>query len=85
LFPAAGRQKEVRGLPKSKTVEQQHLPQKTFWHPYGLQGLTPEKFIKVVNLILKGEHILLRFKRGKRPEEATPLVTTEDKLPEKVS
>jgi hypothetical protein len=78
-------QKEVRGLPKSKTFEKQHLPQKTLWHPYGLQSLTPEKFIKVVNLILKGEHILLRFKRGERPEEATPPVITEDKLPEKVS
>ena len=68
----------MRGLPKSKTVEQQHLPQKTFWHPYGLQGLTPEKFIKVVNLILKGEHILLRFKRRKsQEEEATHPVIPE--------
>jgi hypothetical protein len=75
----------VRGLPKSKMVEKQHLPQKTFWHPYGLQNLTPEKFIKVVNLILKGEHILLRFKRGKsQEEEATHPVTPEEKLPEMV-
>jgi len=75
----------VRGLPKSKVIEKQHLPQKTLWHPYGLQSLTPEKFIKVVNLILKGEHILLRFKRGKGPEEETSHpVTPEEKLPEEV-
>jgi hypothetical protein len=75
----------VRGLPKSKAIEQQHLPQKTFWHPYGLQSLTPEKFIKVVNLILKGEHILLRFKRGKsQEEEATHPVTPEEKSSEMV-
>lgn len=72
-------------MPKSKAFEKQHLPQKTLWHPYGLQSLTPEKFIKVVNLILKGEHVLLRFKRGKRSEEATPFATPEDKLPEKMS
>lgn len=72
-------------MPKSKAIEEQHLPQKTLWHPYGLQSLTPEKFIKVVNLILKGEHILLRFKRGKRPEEeATLPVTPEEKSPEMV-
>ena len=73
-------------MPKSKAIEEQHLPQKTFWHPYGLQSLTPEKFIKVVNLILKGEHILLRFKRGKsQEEEATHLVTPEEELPGMVS
>ena len=75
----------MRGLPKSKELEKQNLPKKTLWHPYGLQSLTPEKFVKVVNLILKGDHILLRFKRTKKTEEATPLVTPEDRLPEKVS
>ena len=75
----------MRGLPKSKKLEKQNLPKKTLWHPYGLQSLTPEKFIRVVNLILKGEHILLRFKRGERPEEATPPLTPEDNLTEKVS
>lgn len=70
-------------MPKSNAIEQQHLPQKTFWHPYSLQSLTPEKFIKVVNLILKGEHILLRFKRGKsQEEEATHPVTPEGKSSE---
>ena len=75
----------MSGLPKSKVIEKQQLPQKTFWHPYGLQSLTPEKFIKVVNLILKGEHILLRFKRGKsQGEETTHSVTPEEKSPEMV-
>jgi len=69
-------------LPKSKVIEKQHLPHKTLWHPYGLQSLTPEKFIKVVNLILKGEHILLRFNRRKRPEEETTHpVTPEERIP----
>ena len=73
-------------MPKSKVIEKQHLPQKTFWHPYGLQSLTPEKFIKVVNLILKGEHILLRFNRRKsQEEEAAYPVTLEGRSPEKVS
>jgi len=72
-------------LPKSKAIEKQHLPQKTFWHPYGLQSLTPEKFIKVVNLVLKGEHILLRFKRGiSQEKEAAHPVIPEEKSSEMV-
>ncbi len=73
-------------MPKSRKIEKQCLPQKTFWHPYGLQSLATEKFIKIVNLILKGEHILLGFKRGKSQEEETAHPSTsEEKLSETVS
>ncbi len=72
-------------MPKSRGIEKQNLPQKTLWHPYGLQSLATEKFIKIVNLILKGEHILLGFKRGKSQEEKIAHPSTpEEKLPETV-
>jgi len=82
LFPADGKQKEVRGLPKSKRIEKSHIPQKTLWHPYSLQSLTPEKFIQVVNLILKGEHLLLRFNRENESKKIPQLTTPQEKLPE---
>lgn len=36
------------------------LPKKTFWHLYSLQGLESEKFVKVVNKILKKEYTLIK-------------------------
>jgi len=35
-----------------------------YWHPYALQGLNCEKFAKIVNKILKGEHFLMRLDRS---------------------
>jgi hypothetical protein len=35
---------------------------KDCWHPYGLQGLSPEKFATVTSLILKGKFSLLDLK-----------------------
>jgi hypothetical protein len=35
-------------------------PDKTYWHIYSLQNLNSEKFIKVVNKILKKEYILIK-------------------------
>lgn len=35
-------------------------PEKTYWHIYSLQNLNSEKFIKVVNKILKREYILIK-------------------------
>jgi hypothetical protein len=35
-------------------------PEKTYWHIYSLQNLNSEKFIKVVNKILKKEYILIK-------------------------
>ncbi len=35
---------------------------KDCWHPYGLQGLSPEKFADVATRILKGKFDLLSLK-----------------------
>lgn len=35
-------------------------PEKTYWHIYSLQNLNSEKFIRVVNKILKQEYILIK-------------------------
>jgi len=35
---------------------------KDCWHPYGLQGLNPDKFVKVVSRILTGKFELLELK-----------------------
>ena len=40
--------------------ERRRLPPKTCWITYGLQGLSTEKFLKVVQKILNGEHVLLK-------------------------
>lgn len=72
-------------MPKSKKVEKLHLSQKIFWHPYSLQSLTPEKFIQVVNLILKGEHLLLRFNRENESKKVPEVPTPQEKLPEIIS
>jgi hypothetical protein len=69
LLPAAGRQEEVRGLSKTKQNLAPRLSEKTSWHPYSLQGLTTEKFILIVNLILKGEHTLLKLDRDNESED----------------
>ncbi|MCK4384775.1 MAG: hypothetical protein KAW52_00790 [candidate division Zixibacteria bacterium] len=40
--------------------ERRRLPPKTYWITYGLQSLSTEKFLEVVQKILDGEHILLK-------------------------
>ena len=35
-------------------------PAKTYWHIYGLQTLSSDKFVKVVNKILKKDYILIK-------------------------
>ncbi len=37
---------------------------KDCWHPYGLQGLAPEKFAVIATEILRGKHDLLRIRPG---------------------
>jgi len=46
-------------MPKRRKVDYQK-PEKTYWHIYSLQNLNSEKFIKVVNKILKKEYILIK-------------------------
>jgi len=36
------------------------LPKKTYWHLYSLQSLNTEKFIKVVDKILREHFILIK-------------------------
>ena len=36
---------------------------KDCWHPYGLQGLNPEKFVLISSKILLGKHGLINFSR----------------------
>jgi hypothetical protein len=36
------------------------MPEKTYWHLYSLQALNPEKFIKVVDKILKKQFSLIK-------------------------
>ncbi|MGB2696330.1 MAG: hypothetical protein WBD28_00560 [Candidatus Zixiibacteriota bacterium] len=35
-------------------------PEKVYWHIYSLQNLNSEKFIRVVNKILRQEYILIK-------------------------
>ena len=51
-----GRLKEMPRRRKSDYKK----PEKTYWHIYSLQNLNSEKFIKVVNKILKREYILIK-------------------------
>ena len=37
---------------------------KKIWHPYSLQSLNCEKFAKIVNKILNGEHFLMDLDRS---------------------
>jgi hypothetical protein len=40
--------------------ERRRLPPKTCWVTHGLQGLSTEKFLRVVHQILEGNIILLK-------------------------
>jgi len=46
-------------MPKRRRVDYRK-PEKTYWHIYSLQNLNSEKFIKVVDKILKKEYILIK-------------------------
>jgi hypothetical protein len=50
---------ESNGMPKRRKSNYK-MPEKTYWHIYSLQTLNSEKFIKVVNKILKKEYILIK-------------------------
>ena len=48
-----------RAMPKRRKTNYQK-PEKTYWHIYSLQTLNSEKFVKVVNKILRKEYILIK-------------------------
>jgi len=49
------------------------LGEKDHWHPYGLQGLNPDRFGNIVTNILQGKFNLLklRLKSELRPDHIT--------------
>ena len=50
-------------MPKRKeAVRYARTGEKELWHPYGLQGLSTDRFAFVVNRILGGRFILLNLK-----------------------
>jgi len=51
--------------PRKEVVRFASVGIKDCWHPYGLQGLSPEKFVKVVSRILTGKFELLELKWNK--------------------
>ena len=53
---------EKWGVPKmpKRRKSDYKMPEKHYWHVYSLQTLNSEKFIKVVNKILKKEYILIK-------------------------
>ena len=48
-------------MPKRKVVPFEREPVKTCWHPYCLQDLQPERFIRVVTGIIAGKITLVPF------------------------
>jgi hypothetical protein len=56
-------------MPARKEVEKFASSRlKDCWHPYGLQGLSPEKFAAVASRILKGKFDLLALRWDKRTQ-----------------
>ena len=47
--------------PKLRT---NRLREKDCWHSYGLQMLSPEKFLQVVGRIIEGRYVLLTVRRS---------------------
>jgi len=47
-------------MPRRKEpIEYAEVQVKDCWHPYGLQGLSPQKFAYVTSMILDGKYELL--------------------------
>ena len=47
-------------MPKRKTVPFTREFEKEYWNLYGLQSLTPERFVRVVSRILEGRYLVFR-------------------------
>ena len=54
-------------MPKRKTVPYEREPVKICWHPYSLQELQSERFIRVVKGIIAEEMTLVQFVGSPRP------------------
>lgn len=44
----------------NKKKEEYRLPEKKYWHLYSLQTLNSDKFVKIVNKILRKEYLLIK-------------------------
>jgi len=53
---------------RKETINLTRVAIKDCWHPYGLQGLSPEKFAAVTSRILKGKFNLLNIRDSKAPQ-----------------
>ena len=52
-------------MPKrKKAIRYARVGEKDLWHPYGLQGLSSDRFAKVANLILRGRFGLICQRTG---------------------
>jgi predicted RNA methylase len=63
--PPAGliitRQTRANGMDMTKKKKEEYkLPEKIYWHIYSLQSLNAEKFVRVVDKILRKEYILIK-------------------------
>ena len=47
-------------MPKRKSVPFHREREKQYWNLYGLQGLAPERFARVVGRILDGRYLVFR-------------------------
>ena len=51
-------------MPRRKEpIEYAEVEVKDCWHPYGLQGLSPQKFAFVTSMILSGKYDLLDIRK----------------------
>ena len=58
FVPEKGEEEVIR-VAKPKECDSFKFPERTHWSPFVLQGLSGDKFIRVVNKILNGEYVLL--------------------------
>jgi len=56
-------------MSKSKKKEIELISEKPCWHPYNLQKLALERFIKVANKILRAELEILDIRKEKNTVE----------------
>ena len=54
-------------MPKRKIVPYKRESVKTCWHPYSLQELQPERFIRVAEAIIAEKMTIVRFVGSPRP------------------
>ena len=52
--------KEGLAAVSNKKKEACRTPEKKYWHLYSLQTLSSDKFVKIVNKILRKEYLLIK-------------------------